>query len=104
MVTLEQISDYIGTLPGDPNLPAIQAAAVELVDADLTDMGIAKCPSATYDLAILSACDQLWRRRNAPGGVATWGGDGSVPVFLPNDILKPVRPLYARYRPIGSVG
>ncbi|MGE6955125.1 hypothetical protein [Staphylococcus capitis] len=100
-VTVEQIADYLGVLPTDPNLPALLAAANDLVDADLTPTGKAKCPSHVFDLAILSTVDQLWRRRNAPGGIATWGPDGGTPVYLPNDVLRPVRPLYARYRPLG---
>ena len=100
-LSLDEIADYVGVLPTDPNLPSLVDTAYKLVDADLTPRGKAKCPTAVYDLAIKSAVDQLYKRRNSNGGVASWGPEGSSPVFLPNDVLRPVRPLYARYRGLG---
>jgi len=78
-------------------------AAIKLVDDDLKT-GKDRCPEEIYDLAIMQTTDQLWRKRNAPGGIATWGPEGTSPIFLPKDVLTSVRPLYARYRPIGGIG
>jgi hypothetical protein len=102
-VQLEEVAAYVGISVDEPALPALMDAAAVLVEEDLKPDGMSKCPAVIFDMAVTQTVDQLWRKRNAPGGVAAFGEDGQ-PVFLPADVLKPVRPLYARYRPLGSVG
>lgn len=102
-VDIEEVADYVGISSDDPNLPALIEAAEILVEEDLKPDGMRKCPEPLFDMAVTQTVDQLWRKRNAPGGVASFGETGQ-PVFLPADVLKPVRPLYAKYRPLGSVG
>jgi hypothetical protein len=103
-VTIDDVAEYLGVLSTEPNLQLIMDTAIKLIDEDLKESGKLRCPEEIYDLAVLTCADQLWRRRNSSGGLVQWGPDGATPTYMPADVLKPVRPLYARYRPFGSVG
>ena len=103
-VTLESAAQFVGISPDEPVLPALLAAAEAAVKDYLRPSGERRITNALRDLAVLTATTELWRRRNAPGGVASWSPDGVTPVRLSADFMKPVKPLLDPYRGVGGVG
>lgn len=102
-VTAEDLAGYANASPADPLLPGILLDATELVDAYLGEAGITACPVRIYDLAVKQLGSELFARRNAPGGISTWGPDGT-PVRLARDPMVSVKPLLLPYKGLGTVG
>ena len=103
-VTLEQAAAYVGGSPDDPNLPGLLATATRMVDDYLRQDGRMRCPIEVHDHSILQLSSELYIRRNSPGGIVSWGPDGSVPARLASDAMISVQPALDRYRGLGRVG
>lgn len=103
-VTAAELAEFVSASPADPLLPGLLLDAEELVSEYLGTAGIARCPTRTYDLAIKTLASELFARRNAPGGVSSWGPDGQQPVRLARDPLVSVRSLLLPYRGLGVAG
>ncbi|WP_130864633.1 hypothetical protein [Acidipropionibacterium timonense] len=69
-------------------------AADLLVRGKLGD-GYDTCPQVILDQAGVIVAAELWRRRDAPGGVVNAWGDTTVPIRLARDPLTPALPILA---------
>jgi len=103
-VSVEEAAQFIGCSPDEPILPALLATAVDSVNNYLRPSGVRRCPGSIWDHAVKAATSELWLRRNAPGGVASWSPDGSTAIRMSADFMKPVYPLLDPYRGIGAIG
>lgn len=93
-VTPADLAGFLGTTADALGADAAQvcSAAAELVAATLAG---ATPPDVVVAQAQVMVAAEMWRRRDAPGGVVNAWGDAQVPVRLALDPLKPARPLLA---------
>lgn len=91
MVTLADLAAYLGAaaLPEEDAAPVLDAAS-QLVSRAI---GTADVPEVIRSQAVVIVAAELWRRRDAPGGVVNAWGDTSYPVRLALDPLTPALPL-----------
>ena len=101
--TIEDVADYVGSSPAEPLLPLIHRTSLALIDRYLGPRGKAKVPVDIYDNATLHLASELFARRNAPGGIASWAS-GEVPVRLARDPMLSVIPMLAPFKGLGAVG
>lgn len=100
----DDVAGYLGVSVEETWIPGVLNAAIQAVDGFLRPSGVARCPQATRDLAILATTGNLNQRRLHPDGIAQWSPDGSV-ARLAGDVLAGVpRNVLARYRGFGVVG
>ncbi len=102
-VSVAELAEYVNCSASEPTLPGTLADAEELVTEYLGAAGAQTCPDRTRDLAVKVLASELYTRRNAPGGVYQWTGDGA-PVRLARDVMVAVKPLLLPYRGLGAVG
>lgn len=63
-----------------------------------------RMPEAERDVAVESLVNELWLRRNSPGGVASWSPEGTVPVRFHPDAIFPIRPMLDPHRGRPAIG
>lgn len=93
-VTPDALAGFLGTTSaslGDAAAQVCEAAAALVAET----IGDAAPPDAIVAQAQVMVAAEMWRRRDAPGGVVNAWGDAQVPVRLALDPLKPARPLLA---------
>lgn len=91
MVASDDLAAYLGAaaIPEDDAAPVIDAAS-QLVSRAV---GAADIPEVIRSQAVVIVSAELWRRRDAPGGVVNAWGDTAAPVRLALDPLTPALPL-----------
>ncbi len=102
-LSVEDLAAYVGASAAESTLPAVLAEAIQLVSGHLGSTGRETCPTVVVDLAVKTLGAELWSRRNAVGGILSWGPDGA-PVRLARDPLVSVRSMLQPYRGLGQVG
>lgn len=93
MITAHALADYLGSpsLP-DQDADTVIDAAAQLVDKTLGE-NIDDVPGSIRSQAEVIVAAELWRRRDAPGGVVNAWGDTATPVRLARDPITPALPL-----------
>jgi hypothetical protein len=95
------LAAYVGASPSEVTLPGLLAAATDLVDEHLGPAGLARIPATIRDNAYLQLASELYARRNAPGGIVTYGGtEVGGGMRLSRDPMASVRATLAPYRPL----
>lgn len=110
-VTLEDLADHLGmSYPVED--PASLQRALDTATAVIEPYLIVPMAdrnqgqNAAYDQSVLTVAGDVWRRKDAPGGVYGFADGGDYPTALPRDPLTPVRPILQESRLIakGSIG
>ncbi|MDU5025364.1 MAG: hypothetical protein E6261_04610 [Cutibacterium avidum] len=93
MITAHNLADYLGSpsLPDQDAGPVIDAAT-QLVNQTLGG-NLDDVPASILSQAEVIVAAELWRRRDAPGGVVNAWGDAATPVRLARDPITPALPL-----------
>lgn len=92
MVTVEDLAKHLGfsEVPVDSeSMTRALDSAIAIIDPHIVGTGFADHP--TYELSVLTIAGDLWRRKDAPGGVFGFA-DGTDYSFLsmPRDPLPSV--------------
>lgn len=103
--TLEVLAEYVGGEATSAYLADCLTEAAALVSGWIAansnpDTAV---PAAVQRRATLEVAAELWYRRQARGGIATFDGTDMAPVRLARDPLKAAHPILAPYL-LGSIG
>ena len=103
-VTPEMVVEFLGTDMEDAELESLLTVADQSVRKYLRPDGVRRCPSETFDLAVLMTTRTLWQQWQSDTGAYHYNEEGSsYPVR--NDALGgPVKALISKYRGLGAVG
>lgn len=101
-VTVDALAAFLGTTAAQlaDGSADVCSAAAAMVTATVGDREADIPPEILTQAAVMTAAE-MWRRRDAPGGVVNAWGDTQVPIRLALDPLKPARPLLAPWLPPG---
>ena len=93
------LAQYVKASPSDPHVAACAATAEELVKTYLRDVGDGSVPAVVRRAAVLEVGADLYHRRSARNGVATFGNDAAeiTTARIRNDPLAAARPILAPY-------
>jgi len=94
------LATYLGDVEADDFLTQCVQVATEMVT---THIGAAQIPTPVVARAVLEVAAELWNRRTAPNGVASFGdgAGGVIPMRVARDAMVAARPLLAPWIGLG---